>query len=116
MSSFLIWPSHADVMRLSLPSASAIAVRAPTRLSPVRPRRQRLDRHVALCLQIRKLRRRERGQVREHVGFVGQRQMQRRGVRVLDDERVEIVQPLAEEHRDDVGLDDRRGRWPSRGP
>ena len=33
--------------------------------------------------------------------------MQRRGVRVLDDERVEIVQAFAQEHRDDVGLDDR---------
>ena len=34
--------------------------------------------------------------------------MQSRGMRVLDDERVEIVQPFAEEHRDDIGLDDRR--------
>ncbi len=34
--------------------------------------------------------------------------MQRGGVWVLDHERVEIVQALAEEHRDDVGLDDGR--------
>ena len=36
ISSFLISPSHAAVIRRSLPSASAIAVRAPTRLRPVK--------------------------------------------------------------------------------
>ena len=49
ISSFLILPSHSDVMRLSLPSASAMAVRAPTRLRPVRRARKRLHRDVALA-------------------------------------------------------------------
>ena len=95
MISFLIWASHDAVILRPLPSASAIAVRAPTRLKPVEPRRQHLDGHVAsACAGAGNCERLERTHVLEHVRFCRQRQVDAGRVRVPDDELVHIVQPL----------------------
>ena len=68
---------------LPLRSASAIAVRAPTRLRPVSRVAERVERHVGLLGERRELRRRQRLDVLEHLRFVRQRHVQRRRVRVL---------------------------------
>ena len=76
-------------------SASAIAVRAPTRLRPVRrapsvvdAARPRLAARSGNCAAASAC------DVGRSSRLVGQRHVQRRRVRVLDDQRVQIVQRL----------------------
>ena len=83
-------------------------MRAPTRLRPVSRAATVVERHVRTGFEIGELRGDERPHVGRHFVFVGQRHVQRGGVRVLDHQLAEVVQPLAEEHGDDVRLDDRR--------
>ena len=60
--------------------------------------------HVCLLRQVRELGRGEHADVFHHPVTVGQRQVQGRRVRVLHDERIQVVQPFAHEDGDDVGL------------
>ena len=69
--------------------------------------RRRSARRERGC-EIRKLCGRERLHVGRHLRLVRQRQVQRRRVRVVDHELVQVVQPLADQHGDDVRLHDGR--------
>lgn len=68
--------------------------------------RHDLERQVALLLEALQLVLRERGQVVAHRRLVGQRDLQRGRVRVLDDELAQVVQPLAHQHRRDARVQD----------
>ena len=64
--------------------------------------------YFAFRRKLRKFRSDQRLQIVEHLGFAGQRNLQRGDVRVFSDQRIQIVHSFGKKHCDDVGLEDRR--------
>ncbi len=69
---------------------------------------EHLDGDLAVLRQVGELRLDQHADVFEHVVLVRQRDVKLRRVRVLDDQLVQVVQPLGQQHRGDVGLLDGR--------